>query len=205
MRMDLVFLQTDNAAEMELPPDEETTTPLTLSSAEVDIDAVLSALKLGRFQYKMLVLTGGAYLAACSELILFVFLSKPVKEEWNLDDMTFPLLPFCCGIMRMAGSFTFGTLSDKFGRQIPFLCAMLFIAIFGLASAFAPWFWLFVLIRTLVIFGTAGIEAVDFVLLLGESLQDHIVPALALILVHKWNTPIQIHRKFHFQKLKIFG
>ena len=167
-----VSMQTDFIRPTESSLEDDTTTPLTLSTTpEVDIDNILTALKLGRFQYLMLVLTGGAYFAACTEVVVFVFLSKPVKEEWNLDDMEFPLLPFCCGIMRMAGSFTFGSLSDKFGRQPPLLCALSLIAVFGLASAFSPWFWLLVLIRAFVTFGTAGIEAVDFVLLLGESLK----------------------------------
>ena len=142
--------------------------PLTSTTLQIDLDTVLTSLKLGRFQYMMLILTGGAYFAACTEVVVFVFLSKPVKEEWNLDEMVYPLLPFCCGLLRMTGSFTFGTFSDKLGRQLPFFCAMCFIAVFGLASAFSPWFWLLVVIRALVTFGTAGIETVNFVLLLGK-------------------------------------
>ena len=165
---DSMIAQLDNVNESAAPLGDEAAIPLTLTTLEIDIDTVLTSLKLGRFQYIMLILTGGAYFAACTEVVVFVFLSKPIKEEWNLDDMVFPLLPFCCGIMRMTGSFTFGTLSDKFGRQLPFLCAMCFIAVFGLASAFSPWFWMLVVIRALVTFGTAGIETVNFVLLLGK-------------------------------------
>ena len=189
----------NSACNSESPNDDEATTPLTLTTAELDIDGVLTALKLGKFQYMMLSLSGGAYFAACTELILFVFLSKPVKEEWNLNDMMFPLLPFFCGIMRMVGSFTFGTLSDKFGRQLPFLCAMLCIAVFGLASAFVPWFWLFVLVRALVIFGTSGIEAVDFVLLLGEcSIQTPVTLSIRQRMV---NSTGQVLKTCHFQRM----
>ena len=128
---DSVTAQTDDVNVSSASLGDEAAIPLTLTTLQIDLDTVLNSLKLGRFQYMMLVLTGGAYFAACTEVVVFVFLSKPIKEEWNLDDMVYPLLPFCCGLMRMTGSFTFGTFSDKFGRQRPFFCAMCFIAVFG--------------------------------------------------------------------------
>lgn len=142
--------------------------PLASEEAETHLDDVLSTLKFGKFHFKMVLLTCGAYFAACAEMMAIVFLSRPVKSQWNLDDMIFPLLPFCSGIINLTGSYTFGSLSDKFGRQRPLLAALCFVAVFGIASAFAPFFWLFVCLRAMVSFGTSGIETVDFVLLLGE-------------------------------------
>ncbi|XP_045176832.2 synaptic vesicle 2-related protein-like [Mercenaria mercenaria] len=140
--------------------------PLTPVRKEILLDDVLSTLKFGKFHFKMLILTCGAYFSACAEMMLIVFLSKPIKSEWNLDDMIFPLLPFCCGIISLISSFTFGSVSDKFGRQRPLLAALISVAVFGISSAFAPYFWTFVILRAFVSFGTSGIETVDFVLLL---------------------------------------
>lgn len=144
------------------------TAPLSSKNNETHLDDVLSALKFGKFHLKMVILTCGAYFAGCAEMMLIVFLSKPVKLEWNLDDMIFPVLPFCGGIIGLLGSFTFGSLSDKFGRQKPLLAALIVVALFGIASAFAPYFWIFVVLRALVSLGVSGIETVDFVLLLGK-------------------------------------
>lgn len=146
---------------------EEETRALTQQDTHKDLDEVVSSLKFGRFHIKMLILTCGAYFAACAEMLLIVFLSKPIKDEWELDDMMFPLLPFCCGIVSFVSSFTYGSLSDKFGRQTPLLIALGFVAVFGIISGFAPYFSVFVVLRALVSSGTSGIETVNFVLLLG--------------------------------------
>ena len=151
--------------EGEIPND---TTPLTKTEQEQTLDKVVGDLKFGIFHVKMIVLTCGAYFAICCQMLLIIFLSSPIKEEWKLDDFVFPVLPCSAGILGMAGSFTFGKLSDKYGRQKPFLGAMTFVSIFGLAAAFSPKFWVLVAIRAFVAFGTSGIEAVNFVLLLGK-------------------------------------
>ncbi|KAK3596795.1 hypothetical protein CHS0354_036634 [Potamilus streckersoni] len=141
---------------------------LGTDSEEIQLDDVLAQLKVGLFQWKMLLLAGGGYLAVCSEIMVFVFLSEPVTKEWNLMHMTFAMLPFVSGITGIIGSFTFGIISDRFGRQKPFIIAVAIVAVFGLISAFSPTFWSLVLIRSLVSLGNGGLEAVDFVLLLGS-------------------------------------
>lgn len=146
---------------------QEEARALTEHASHKELDDVISSLEFGRFHVKMLLLTCGAYFAACAEMLLIVFLSKPVKDEWDLDDMVFPVLPFCCGLVSFVSSFMYGSLSDKFGRQKPLLAALAFISVFGIASAFAPYFSVFVLLRALVSSGTSGIETVNFVLLLG--------------------------------------
>ncbi|WAR01685.1 SVOP-like protein [Mya arenaria] len=140
--------------------------PLSEQESEKQLDDVLSKFNFGFFHLKVLLLTCGAYFSACSEMMLIVFLSKPVKQQWNLDDMMFPILPFCCGIIGFISSFAFGSLSDRFGRQKPLLIALAIVSIFGIVSAFAPSFWTFVVLRALVACGTSGIETVNFVLLL---------------------------------------
>jgi len=142
---------------------------LTKHETDTCLDELLSNLRFGYFHIKVVILTCGAYLAACSEMMLIVFLSKPLKDEWELNDMMFPVLPFCSGIIGFIASFVFGSLSDRIGRQKPLLIAISMLAVFGVASAFAPTFWSFIVLRALVSCGTSGIEAVDFVLLLGMS------------------------------------
>lgn len=148
--------------------DEEVS--LTSAPEEILLDDVISSVKIGKFHLKMLFLTCGAYFSACTEMMSIVFLSKPIKSEWSLDDMIFPLLPFCSGIISLFSSFSFGSISDKYGRQKPLLVALFFVAAFGLASALSPNFWLFVILRAFVSLGTSGIETVDFVLLLGRPM-----------------------------------
>ena len=72
----------------------ESTTSKSESDQSNGLDDILSNLKLGLFHWKVLALVGWGYFAVCSEMMLFIFLSSPVKKEWNLDDMDFPWLPF---------------------------------------------------------------------------------------------------------------
>ncbi|CAL1541334.1 unnamed protein product, partial [Lymnaea stagnalis] len=136
------------------------------------LDDLLSSLKLGQFHWRMLALVGGGYFAVCSEMMLFIFLSTPIRKEWDLDTMHFPWLPFCSGITGIIGGYAAGTISDRCGRLLPFLFGIVFIAIFGLLSAFAPSFPLFIASRCMVTVGTGAFEAVGFVLLL-EFLPRH--------------------------------
>ena len=59
-----------------------------------NIEDVLSGMKLGAFHWRMLGLVGGGYFAVCAEMMLFIFLSGPVSEEWDLGNLEFPWLPF---------------------------------------------------------------------------------------------------------------
>ncbi|XP_050409288.2 uncharacterized protein LOC126824156 [Patella vulgata] len=137
-----------------------------LNCTSKDLNEVLTQLKLGKFHVIMLLLTGGGYFAACSEILVFVFLSKPAKKEWNLHEYEYPWLPFFSGIAGIVGGYVFGTLSDRYGRQIPFIVSIGICCVCGLGSAFAPSFALLIAIRSMVSFGVGGLEAVDFVLLL---------------------------------------
>ncbi|XP_059170639.1 uncharacterized protein LOC131952132 [Physella acuta] len=130
------------------------------------LDDVLSSLQLGQFHWRMLVLVGGGYFSVCSEMMLFIFLSIPIKNEWALGDMDFPWLPFSTGITGIIGGFAAGIISDRYGRQLPFLIGIVFIALFGVVSAFAPSYPLFILFRCMVTIGTGTFESVGFVLLL---------------------------------------
>jgi MFS family permease len=81
-----------------------------------------------------------AYFAICAEMMVIVFLSKPVKELWNINHMVYAWLPVATRIGSIIGCFSFGTLSDHFGRRFPFLIAIITTALFGIISAFATKF-----------------------------------------------------------------
>ncbi|CAC5367974.1 unnamed protein product [Mytilus coruscus] len=133
------------------------------TSTNNDIDAVLSNLKFGKFNLKMLAVTGGAYFAICSEMMVIIFLSKPIKDLWKVDHFTYAWLPVATRIGSIIGCFTFGTISDHFGRRIPFLVAIFITAVFGVVSAFASSFLFLVILRAFVkyhcnLFKTGGIQ-----------------------------------------------
>lgn len=131
------------------------------------LDDLISNIKFGSLHFKMLITTGGAYFAVCAEIVVVVFLSDLVKKEWNLDKFIFSLLPLGSGIGGILGECTFGIFSDKFGRKWPFAIAVSLVALFGIASAFAPSFMVLVVLRSCVSVGNGAVSSIVFVYLLG--------------------------------------
>lgn len=159
-------LQEDSSHQVLLAPLHDNGDNVRAETVRLHLDDILSSLKFGPCQIKMLTLVGGGYFAVCAEFMLFVFLSTPAREEWRLAEYEFPWLPFSSGLAGITGGFLFGTISDRFGRRVPFIVGMSCVAVFGLASAFAGSFPVFIVLRCVVIFGTAAFKCVGFVLLL---------------------------------------
>ena len=59
-------------------------------------------------------------------------------------------------MMRPLGAFIFGLLGDKFGRRIPLMIDIIFYSIMELATAFAPNFTVFLILRALFGIGMGG-------------------------------------------------
>src|SRR3954447_8957397 len=59
-------------------------------------------------------------------------------------------------MMRPLGAFIFGLLGDKFGRRIPLMIDIVFYSVMELATAFAPNFTVFLILRALFGIGMGG-------------------------------------------------
>jgi MFS transporter, SHS family, lactate transporter len=96
---------------------------------------------------------------------------------WALDALDFFLVTFVLGqisqdfgesipkvafsititlMMRPLGAFIFGLLGDKFGRRIPLMIDIVFYSLMELATAFAPNFTVFLILRALFGIGMGG-------------------------------------------------
>src|SRR5438067_643532 len=96
---------------------------------------------------------------------------------WALDALDFFLVTFVLGqisqdfgrsipqvafsitltlMMRPLGAFIFGLLGDKFGRRIPLMIDIIFYSVMELATAFAPNFTVFLILRALFGIGMGG-------------------------------------------------
>ena len=117
-------------------------------------------------------------------LHLFKSLTPPQRNTfiacflgWALDALDFFLVTFVLGqisqdfgrtipqvafsitltlMMRPLGAFIFGYLGDKFGRRIPLMVDIIFYSIMELATAFAPNFTVFLILRALFGIGMGG-------------------------------------------------
>ncbi|KAK3090564.1 hypothetical protein FSP39_012726 [Pinctada imbricata] len=146
--------------------DDSSDSTKTKSKEQNYLEDVLSSFEFGKFHFKMMLVTCGAYFAYCSEIVVFIFLSAPLRKEWDLKNFVFPLLPLFGGVGGIIGEIICGILSDRIGRKKPFLVSLYTVAIFGVLSAFAPSFPVIIAFRFMVFVGSGALAAVVFVLLL---------------------------------------
>lgn len=90
--------------------------------------------------------------------------TNTIQMEWDLvcEKSNLPNLAqtiFMFGIL--IGNMVFGGLSDKMGRRIPLVIAVILQLIFGVLASFAPFFWLFVVFRFMTAFATGGTMVVS--------------------------------------------
>ena len=117
------------------------------SKIAVTVEEALHVIGTGRSQYWILLLTAGGYLAVCSEILVCVFSQKPCSQKWGINSEDFAWLFFATALASMIGGLISGHVSDKYGRQLPFIVAIGMSGCFGLLSAFAPSYWSFVVLR----------------------------------------------------------
>lgn len=131
-----------------------------------NLDDVLMFIQFGRFQLKMMLLTCHGYFAVCSEMMLIIFLTVPLKKEWHIADMTYPALLVFGAVGGITGGVIIGIVSDKYGRKTPFLISTVILAVFSLLAPFVNSFPLFICVRTLISLGEGGLGALVHVQLL---------------------------------------
>src|SRR2546421_351049 len=90
------------------------------------------------------------------DFFLVTFVLVPIGHDFG---RSIPKVAFAITLtlmMRPVGAFIFGLLGDKFGRRIPLMADIVFYSVMELATAFAPNFTIFLVIRALFGIGMGG-------------------------------------------------
>lgn len=128
----------------------------------VPYERALESVGYGRFQRRLLVLCGLGWAADAMEVLLVSFALPAMSQEWGLSAPQKGLLGTAIFLGMLVGAVFWGRLSDIVGRKTGFILTIAFDSIFGLASAFAPNFGVFVVLRILTGFGVGGTLPVDY-------------------------------------------
>lgn len=128
----------------------------------VSFDQALEAAGYGRFQRRLLVICGLGWAADAMEVLLVSFALPAMAAEWALSPFQKSALATSIFIGMLAGAVFWGRLADRIGRKAGFILTIAIDSIFGLASAFAPGFSSFLILRTLTGFGVGGTLPVDY-------------------------------------------
>lgn len=116
----------------------------------------LEALPLGRFHYKLLLVTGLGWLFDSMDTGLIAFILPVLAKEWGLAPGQMGLIG-SIGLIGMAlGAVVSGTIADRIGRKKVFTITIL---LYSIASAFCALSWNYqslLVFRFLVGFGLGG-------------------------------------------------
>ncbi|GLV31843.1 uncharacterized protein CBL_07603 [Carabus blaptoides fortunei] len=95
--------------------------------------------------------------------------TETIITEWDLVCDKLWLASFTQTIVMLGiliGNYAFGALADRFGRRGPLIAAIFMQVVTGIGAAFAPWLWLYMVLRCLSTIATGGTMLTGFILLM---------------------------------------
>ena len=121
------------------------------------VDDVLSQIPMGTFQYRLLIMTGMAFMADAMEVSLLSFMSECVGADWNLTKPEMASITSAVFAGELLGGLFFGPFADIYGRKLAYLVAVGLISVGGLASGASPDITTLIMLRAIVGFGVGGL------------------------------------------------
>ncbi|XP_062410107.1 synaptic vesicle 2-related protein-like [Sardina pilchardus] len=120
------------------------------------VEEAVEAIGFGRFQWKLSMLTGVAWMADAMEMMILSILGPQLHCEWRLPSWEVAFITSVVFIGMMLSSSLWGNISDKYGRRVGLITCMAWTLYYGLLSAFAPVYGWILILRGLVGFGIGG-------------------------------------------------
>lgn len=114
-----------------------------------DYEVALKHIGLGLFHVLIMGVNGMALSSDAIEVLSISFVLSAVKGPSELDiaDWQSALLSSIIFLGMLVGSYVWGTMSDISGRRSTLMTSLTVNGVFGLVSAFAPNYWLFLFFR----------------------------------------------------------
>ncbi|XP_021846465.1 organic cation/carnitine transporter 7 [Spinacia oleracea] len=120
------------------------------------MDDALLSLGFGKYQSFILIYAGLGWISEAMEVMILSFVGPAVQTEWNLTSEQESLITTVVFAGMLFGAYTWGVISDRFGRRKGFLATAMITSISGLLSAVAPNYITLITCRCLVGVGVGG-------------------------------------------------
>ncbi|KAG9487081.1 hypothetical protein GDO78_007121, partial [Eleutherodactylus coqui] len=140
--------------------EDGTTVPKEFANPTDDtfmVEDAVEAIGFGKFQWKLSILTGLAWMADAMEMMILSILAPQLHCEWRLPSWQVALLTSVVFIGMMSSSSLWGNLSDQYGRKMGLKISVFWTLYYGILSAFAPVYSWIIVLRGLVGFGIGGV------------------------------------------------
>lgn len=125
-------------------------------SATYTVDDALLSSGFGRYQVLILSYAGVALISEAMEMMLLSFVGPSVQLEWNLTAHQESMITSVVFVGELIGAYSWGVISDHYGRRKGFLFTAIVMSGAGLLSAFAPNYASLMALRFLVGIGLGG-------------------------------------------------
>lgn len=120
------------------------------------VDEALSRVGFGKFQWLVLGYAGLGWISEAMEVMILSFIGTEVKSKWHLSPTQESLISTVVFGGMLLGAFSWGLISDTFGRRKGLLSVAVVTAVAGLGSSFSPNYATLIVLRCLVGFGLGG-------------------------------------------------
>eukprot|EP01083_Nonionella_stella_P200787 734999_1 len=136
--------------------DLEEIRPTTFETSYFTVDEAISHIGTGKFQWRLLFLTGAIWSADAMEMMLLSFVMPILQAEWSLKPPLDGLISAVVFGGMLCGTAFWSILSDHIGRKKIVMISNLSCAIFGAASGLVPNIWFLLIARFGVGFSVGG-------------------------------------------------
>lgn len=114
------------------------------------LDEALNHVGFGKFQILVLIYAGLGLVAEAMEVMILSFIGPAIKSEWNLSPAQETILTSVVFAGLLVGSYSWGFISDNYGRRKGLLGIAMVSTVAGLLSAFSLNYLSLVTLRGLV-------------------------------------------------------
>eukprot|EP01083_Nonionella_stella_P042745 115410_1 len=105
--------------------------------SEYTVDEAISWIGTGSFQMKLILITGILWSTDAMEMMIITVLQPVIIEIWDLNELQRGSIAFCVYGGMLCGTYTLGTLSDRFGRRVIIIVSIIGYSVASLLSAFS--------------------------------------------------------------------
>lgn len=121
------------------------------------VEEAVEQIGFGKFQWKLSLLTGIAWMADAMELMILSIISPQLRCEWRLYTWQEALITTVVFVGMMFSSSLWGNICDKYGRRVGLIVCVVWTFYMGFISSFSPNYIWILFLRGMVGVGVGGV------------------------------------------------